>query len=133
MTEKKRYDVFLSHAKEDKEWVKEFAATLEDAGVHVWFDREIEPGQEWERAIEEALRDSSTLVLILTSHNLKSRWMFFEVGAAIADHKKIIPILAQDIEMSQLPTFMKSFPIIEERSPTKAGTRVTEAMERIAA
>ncbi len=31
MTEKKRYDVFLSHAKEDKEWVSEFSATLEDA------------------------------------------------------------------------------------------------------
>ncbi|MCB2262708.1 MAG: toll/interleukin-1 receptor domain-containing protein [Candidatus Thiosymbion ectosymbiont of Robbea hypermnestra] len=133
MTEKKRYDVFLSHAKEDKEWVREFAATLEDAGIHVWFDEEIEAGQEWERAIEEALRDSSTLVLILTPNNLNSHWMFFEVGAAIADHKKIIPVLAQDIEMSQLPTFMSSYQIIKELSPAEAGARVTEAMEYAAA
>jgi len=109
-------------------WVREFAATLEGAGVHVWFDGEIEPGQEWERTIEEVLRDSSTLVLILTPNNLNSRWMFFEVGAAIVDHKKIILVLAQDIEMSQLPIFMASYQIIKELSPAKTGARVTEAM-----
>jgi len=133
MTENKRYDVFLSHAKEGKKWARELAATLEDAGIHVWFDGEIEAGQEWERTIEEAVRDSSTLVLVLTPHNLNSRWMFFEVGAAIADHGKIIPVLAQDIEMSQLPTFMASYRIIKELSPSKAGARVTEAMEQTAA
>lgn len=133
MTEAQRYDVFLSYALADEDWVREFAATLKAAGIRAWSDSEVETGQDWRNQIEDALRNSSIFVLILTPNSVSSPWIFFEVGAAVADHKKVILVLAQDLDASQFPPILKRFHVLKEYSPAKAGLRVAEAIEQIAA
>ena len=82
----------------DKPWVSEFASALRDAGVKAWFDvSELAPGERWKDRIQEALSDSSTLIIILSPNSVDSPWTFFELGAAVADRKRIIPVVTGDV------------------------------------
>jgi hypothetical protein len=56
--------------------------------------------------------------------------MYFELGAAIADHKRIIPILVEDVEIELIPQFLRRLQFLRPASPTEAGKRVAEVIER---
>lgn len=131
MTEKRTYEVFLSYSSRDRAWVSEFAAALRDAGVKSWFDvSDLAPGERWQERIQEALRDSNTLVVILSPNSVESPWTFFELGAAVADRKRIIPVLTEDVEVTHVPLLLKQFQFLKEESPREAGKRVAEVLEK---
>jgi hypothetical protein len=123
--------VFLSYAGHDRDWVRAFATTLRDSGVATFFDKsDIEPGEDWQEKIEQALRESNTLVVVLSPDSLKSPWGFFELGVAVADKKRIIPVIAQDVDISQVPLPVRRFQMVREESPIEAGKRVAGVIER---
>lgn len=129
MTEKQSYDVFLSYSPQDRKWASAFADSLKGAGVRLWDAYDLVPGDRWQERIEEALRASRALVLILSSHSVDSRWTFFELGAALADGKRIIPVLAGDLQLNDLSPLLRQFQILTESSPAEAGKRVAQAIE----
>jgi hypothetical protein len=130
MNEKEHYDVFLSYSRGDEAWVREFATTLSNSGITNWFDiNEIPPGEKWQEKIEQALRESNTLVVVLSPQSVRSPWTFFELGAAVADKKKIIPVMAQDVAIDQIPLLVRNFQMLRAQSPTEAGKRVAEAIK----
>ncbi len=132
MAEKQRYDVFLSYSFKDKPWVSEFASALRDAGVKTWFDvSELAPGERWQDKIQEALRDSSTLIIILSPNSVESPWTFFELGAALADKKRIIPVVAEDVDLMRIASLLRQFQFLKESSPREAGRRVAEILEQV--
>ena len=50
---------FLCHASEDKPYVRRLKARLRSDGIRTWLDeRDLMPGQEWERAIRAAVRQA---------------------------------------------------------------------------
>jgi hypothetical protein len=53
----KQYDVFISHAAEDKDdFVRPFAAFLKEKGLNVWYDEfELKIGDKLRRKIDEGL------------------------------------------------------------------------------
>jgi hypothetical protein len=126
-----KFDVFLSYSSKDAPWVDEFVDTLQGSGVRPWSHHvDIMPGEKWAERIEGALRDSHTLVFILTSNSLDSRWTFFEIGAAIGGKKRIIPILADDTPAAQVPRMLAQFQFLRERSPSRAAERVAAVIKR---
>lgn len=129
MTEKRKYDVFLSYSSDDRDWASEIVAALKDSGVSTWFDaHEIVPGDRWQPRLEEALRESRVLILIVSPKSLSRPWTFFEVGAAVADSKRIVPVLADDVDVSNLPPLLQQYQSVKERSPREAARRVAEAV-----
>lgn len=130
MTEGQSYDVFLSYSMRDKEWVSAFADSLRTADVRAWFDvSSLTPGDRWQDKIQEALRASKTLIVILSSHSIDSPWIFFELGAAIADKKRIIPIVTEDIGIERIPILLRQFQFLRETSPAKAGEYVAKLLK----
>jgi hypothetical protein len=131
MTEEKKYDVFLSYSSQDRSWVSQFAEALRRAGLTAWFDiAEILPGERWQEQIQKALRESTTLIVILSPNSIKSPWTFFELGAAVADEKRIIPVLTQDMDIRDVPFLLTRFQFLRESSPEEAGSRVAEVIVR---
>ena len=127
----KHYDVFLSYSSKDKPWVSEFVSALRTGGVQAWFDvADIAPGERWQEKIQEALRESGTLVIVLSPNSIESPWTFFELGAAVADKKKIIPVLLEDVDLARIPVALRQFQVLRENSPKEAGKRVAEALEK---
>lgn len=130
MNDEREFDVFLSYSSKDARWVDEFVDALRASGFRPWSHHvDILPGEKWAERIEGALRNSHTLVFILTLNSLDSPWTFFEIGAAIADRKRIIPILADELPTNRVPRMLAQFQFLRERSPVHAAERVAAVMK----
>ena len=115
----------------DRAWVSEFADSLSAAGVKTWFDTaSISPGERWQDRIQDALRDSKFLVVILSSYSMDSPWTFFELGAAVAGRKRIIPVVREEVQLERIPSLLRQFQFLRESSPTEAGKRVAAVIEQ---
>ena len=94
----KQWDVFISHASEDKEAVVlPLAAALVDAGVKVWLDRQqLRIGDSIRASIDEGLARSRFGVVVISEAFLAKRWPALELNALMAleedDQKIILPV-----------------------------------------
>jgi len=67
-------NVFLCHAKEDKESVIQLYEELNEYGVDPWMDeKDILPGQDWELEIRKAIRNCHAVLVCLTEHSVSKR------------------------------------------------------------
>lgn len=77
------YDVFVSHASEDKEDIaRPLVVALEKRGLHVWFDElSIRWGQSIHRSIEEGIAHSRFGLIIISPHFMAKQWTNAELDA----------------------------------------------------
>jgi hypothetical protein len=100
--------VFLSHSSADKMLARRLAAGLRDAGVKVWFDEwSIETGDSISQAIQDGLRESDFVAVLLTRQSVEHGWVEKEWQSRIAleaktGRKLILPLKADDCELPPL-------------------------------
>lgn len=68
-------EVFLSYAREDKARAEQVAHGLAAAGVQVFWDSEIPPGQTWADYIETKLTQCKALIVLWSETSTKSQWV----------------------------------------------------------
>lgn len=80
MMEDKRYDLFISHASEDKdEIVRPMATILERLSVRVWYDEfSLQLGDSLTASIDKGLRQSRYGLLVLSKAFLGKNWPDYE-------------------------------------------------------
>jgi hypothetical protein len=92
------YDLFISHASEDKEeFVRPLAETLENIGVKVWYDEfTLKVGDSLRKSIDQGLVKSKFGTVILSSAFCSKNWTQYELDSMVAremnGHKMILPI-----------------------------------------
>lgn len=90
------YDFFISHASADKEIIVDpLYNELQALGYNVWYDKnKIHYGDNINNEIENGLKNSFCLILIITKNFFESKWVYFEFGKYSSYQKaKIIPIM----------------------------------------
>ncbi|MDF2774300.1 MAG: hypothetical protein K0S86_3800 [Geminicoccaceae bacterium] len=93
-----QWDVFISHASEDKSAVaRPLATKLQEHGLRVWLDdQELLLGDSLRRKIDEGLSRSRWGVLVLSKHFLEKEWPQAELDGLLArelaGEKVILPI-----------------------------------------
>jgi hypothetical protein len=72
----KRWDVFISHASEDKEdFVEPLAKALDDSGLNVWYDKTaLTVGDRLRQKIDEGLAQSQYGVVVLSHNFFAKHW-----------------------------------------------------------
>jgi hypothetical protein len=81
------YDVFVSHASEDKELVRALVRALETANVAVWYDEsELRLGDSLRQSIDRGLSKSRHGVVILSRAFFAKRWPQWELNGLAARH-----------------------------------------------
>ena len=88
-------DVFISYASEDRSIAQRLAAGLEQTGMSVWWDRQIQVGSEWDKTIEDALAAAKCVVVLWTGHAKNSRWVRAEAREALKQ-EKVVPVMIED-------------------------------------
>ena len=94
----KQYDVFVSHASEDKEdFVRPFVNALVDEGLSVWYDEfELYVGKSLRRSIDAGLSSCKFGIVVLSEHFFKKEWPQKELDGLFArevnGEKIILPI-----------------------------------------
>ncbi|MGE0664742.1 MAG: TIR domain-containing protein [Hyphomonadaceae bacterium] len=81
-------DVFISYAREDAAQAERIARGLEAAGLSVFWDNEIPPGQTWADYIETKLNQCAAAIVLWSSNSTKSQWVREE---ARMGRSKLIP------------------------------------------
>jgi adenylate cyclase len=84
-------DVFVSYARTDKERVAPLVAAIEAQGLSVWWDPEIDAGQQFDDQIEAELKAAKAVLVIWTPTSAASRWVRGEAREA-ADRGTLVPV-----------------------------------------
>lgn len=81
----KDYDVFISHASEDKdEVVRPLANALKLEGLKVWYDEfELKIGDSLRRKIDKGLANSKFGIVVLSTSFIKKGWTNYELDGII--------------------------------------------------
>jgi hypothetical protein len=93
---KKRPRVFVSYSRHDEALVRPLAGLLGIAADRaVFLDvTSLQPGDQWETEIINAVKESSVFVLCWCCESQKSEFVAKEISTAILDpHKRMVPVL----------------------------------------
>ena len=84
-------DVFISYSRTDLASVGKLAAALENAGFSVWWDRDIDAGENYARTIEHELNAAKAVVVVWSKQSHFSEWVKDEASFA-RKQNKLFPI-----------------------------------------
>lgn len=105
--------VFLSHAEADHAFTDKLRNTLMRECFTVWTSKtDTQSGVAFQEAIDRGIEAADTIVLILSPAALRSPYCQHEVQHAMLHHKRIIPLLVQDVDLEQLPPDLRSLQFI---------------------
>jgi hypothetical protein len=93
------HDVFISYSTKDKPIADAICTNLEIAGVRCWIaPRDIAPGEDWPRAIANAISQSHIMVLIFSMNANSSNQISRELSVAADYNLIIIPFKIDDVK-----------------------------------
>lgn len=118
------WDVFVSHSRINKQWVRESVAEWRAKGLRIFFDEDsIQPGEDIVTAIERGLTSSRKVVLILSPASVNSNWVALEQSIALFEdideaRERIIPVLLEPIDRSQLKISIRKLNAVDLTDPS---------------
>jgi hypothetical protein len=109
----KDWDVFISHASEDKEvFVRPLAGALKELGMKVWYDEfTLRPGDSITRSIDKGILGSSCGLVVISPKFIEKNWPEYELRGLttreISGNSRIIPIW-YEVDQSAVERFSPS-------------------------
>jgi hypothetical protein len=124
-TTARSWDAFVSHASEDKSFVRELVNALGQLGAQTWFDEfELKPGDSLVASIDRGLALSRHGVLVISPAFLGKPWTEYErrglTSRQIADGNGLVPIWrgVTHADVAKLsPTLADQYAIVAEGRP----------------
>ena len=110
-------NVFISYARSDRDEAERLVRALRTSSVAGWLDKaDIAAGDSIASEVRDALKRSSAVVVLLSPLALQSEWVQFEIGAAEALGKKIVPIIVSGENLEkQFPDILRKRKWIDAR------------------
>jgi WD40 repeat protein len=97
-------DVFISYAREDREFARRLVPALEQSGRTSWIDWEgIEPSDDWWRSVQEAIDGADAILFLASPDSLASEVCGREIGHGAERNKRLIALVCRDIEGLSVP------------------------------
>lgn len=109
--------VFLSHSDSDSEKVKELAILLQsefpDLSFFVSSSYEsLRPGDDWWDKIRGNLEDAKVILTCVSRFSINKPWILFESGFGLGNKAILIPIILDDLPISELGSPLSMFQAI---------------------
>lgn len=129
------YDVFISHASEDKEEiVRPLAYALKEKGLSVWYDEfELKIGDSLRRKIDMGLSKSNFGIVVISHSFIKKGWTNYELDGlitrAVSGEQVLLPIW-HDISKQEVVDYSPS--LADKLARNTAINTVEEIAEEIA-
>ncbi|MBN2302835.1 MAG: toll/interleukin-1 receptor domain-containing protein [Anaerolineae bacterium] len=92
--------IFISYAQEDEAFAVILAGDLRQGGARVWLDvQDAEPGRNWARSIEQALAESTMMLVILSPDALVNSTVMGACQAYLDAHRPVIPVVLRPCDL----------------------------------
>ena len=131
------HGIFLSHTSEDKLFVRDLKTRLNAQGVtNVWLDEaEILVGDSLTKKIDEGLKNTKYIGVVLSPRSIKSQWVEKELEIAInreisTGEVTVLPLL---YEKCELPGFLVGKYYADFTSPAKYDDSIENLLRRLKA
>jgi hypothetical protein len=107
----KKYDIFISHSKEDNKLAVALCHFLEQNRFRCWIaPRDVQAGKDYASCIIDAIQSSRIMIVILSEHSNKSHHVRNEVERAFNHQVAILPFRIRDVIPEQsLEYFLSSY------------------------
>lgn len=128
------YDVFISHASEDKKtFVSDFANRLQELGVKVWYDQfSLQWGDSLRKSIDKGLANSRFGIVIISKSFMAKQWTEYELNGLVAGEiegtHRILPIWH---EVSKTEVFKFSPSLADKLALNTTQYTITEIAEQL--
>jgi hypothetical protein len=127
--------IFISYSHQDKDFVDRLAANLVRHKARVWVDRwELNVGDSIIDRIQEAIQESSALIIVISTSSMESEWCKKELSSGFLRELEerrvvVLPLLLEDCEM---PIFLRGKMYADFRSSFDEGLKKTlEAIAKV--
>jgi hypothetical protein len=128
-----RLEVFLSHATADAEHVELVSRQIEALGIDVYLaEHDPKPGTSIVQKVEETLKRSDAVVVLITSTSVNSAYVQQEIGLARAYGKVIVPIIEKGVDRSRLGLLSEvEWLELDLSAPAEAMANVTASLQSL--
>jgi WD40 repeat protein len=97
-------DVFVSYSRRDQVFVRTLINRLQDYNLVPWVDWDDIPLlSEWREEIRQGVISAHNFLFILSPDSLNSNECAKELDCAIANHKRLVPIICRDVTGLSVP------------------------------
>jgi hypothetical protein len=105
------HDVFISYSSKDKPFADAICNGLETHSIRCWIaPRDVPPGEDFPKAIINAINGSKIMVLIFSSHANASPHVTRELSKALSNGVMIIPFRIENAPMSESMEYLIGLP-----------------------
>ncbi len=128
------YDVFITHATEDKvEIARPIFQACEKAGIKAFLDEEhIAWGESFTKKINTALGASRTVLAIVSGNSVAKEWPVTEVNAALAleieGAKNVLVVLVGKPDLTRLPLIKTKNYMVWDGNAAKVAAKLKEKL-----
>lgn len=96
--------LFISYSHKDTEFVRRLTDSFAAQNIEAWVDWEdIPPSVDWMKEIEKGIEQANAFVFIVSPDSIQSKVCGEEVAHAIKNGKRIIPVVAREVDMKEAP------------------------------
>jgi hypothetical protein len=128
-------DFFISHTASESSFAQALSKALSARGLHAWAPEKLNGGHQSAEKIGHALRAARWYVVLISESALSSPNVNFEIGAALAGQKKMLPVFLSKRARRKAHAPLRHFKgiLAEGLSPKDIADRVAQAIEKEAA
>jgi len=106
--------VFLAASEQDEGIKEKISKTLMRSSLTVWTSkRDIKTGSQFQKAINQGIEGADNFVYLMSSDSLKSTYCQEELDQALANNKRIIPLLIEEVEEKLIPVKLRQLQHID--------------------
>ena len=91
-------DIFISYKREEQPEARKLANALEREGWSVWWDPKLRAGEHFDDVIEQALKESKSVVVMWSKLSVNSRYVKDEATYAL-NRRKLVPVAIEHVEL----------------------------------
>jgi WD40 repeat protein len=96
--------LFISYSRRDMAAADLLVTALEGQDFEVTIDRRNLPyGEEWQKELGDFIRDSDTVVWLVSPDSVASKWCNWELGEVGRLNKRLVPVKIRDVALEELP------------------------------
>jgi pSer/pThr/pTyr-binding forkhead associated (FHA) protein/DNA-binding beta-propeller fold protein YncE len=99
-----RLRIFVSYSRRDLDVADKLAAALEKEDFEVIVDRRDLPyGEEWQRELADFIRNSDTVLFLVSANAVASQWCRWELAQVKELRKRLFPLAIGSVAVEDLP------------------------------
>lgn len=125
------HKIFISYSHDaDRRWIERLFRSLENEGLEPWLDYwKIGPGESWQEHLDQALRTSEAILVLISRGSENRANVWFELGLAKGMKKRSILVVPPDYDAGWIPAALRGEATVIQQSPEQTAREVAVLLQ----